>query len=139
MIGDAELVSLYNDTISLFQQAATMQMTLLFSYLVAMFFIGRRLNTVMFWILNVIFIVVSYGFSGGIVSAGSRASALGQEVMRRVGEADGALDYLTHRFIPPDFPHVMRAIFMICTLLAIVFAVLRRRQKSDKAEEVSLP
>ncbi len=128
---DYELVSLYTEQISLFNNIVTLLVTILFSYLVAMYFVCRRLSGFLFWILNGLFMLIMFAQSGAVSATGVRAVSIGLQIVTRV-EAEGSeIAWLSMRYIPPNIPKVLYYFFIVGSILAIVYAILRRRDESE--------
>ena len=86
---DYELISLYSEQIALFNTTLTVLVTVLFSYLVAMYFVSHRLSGILFWMLNGLFILIMYAQSGGVFASGTRANNIGVQIMARI-ESEGS-------------------------------------------------
>lgn len=129
---DFELISLYTEQIALLNTVTTLLFTILFSYLIAMYFVSRRLSGFLFWILNGLFFMIMFAQSGAVRALGSRAVSIGVQIVARI-EAEGSeIAWLSMRYIPPNIPRVMYYFFIVGTILAIVYAVIRRRDKNEE-------
>ena len=67
-MSEVELVSMYHEAISVFFTVVTLMTSLLFAYLVAMFFMAHRLGIALFVILNVLYATVCFALSGGLLA-----------------------------------------------------------------------
>jgi len=129
---DFELITLYTEQIALLNTVTTLLFTILFSYLIAMYFVSRRLSGFLFWILNGLFFMIMFAQSGAVHSLGARAVSIGIQIVARI-EAEGSeIAWLSMRYIPPNIPRVMYYFFIVGTILAIVYAVIRRRDKNEE-------
>ena len=129
---DFELITLYTEQIALLNTVTTLLFTILFSYLIAMYFVSRRLSGFLFWILNGLFFMIMFAQSGAVHSLVARAVSIGIQIVARI-EAEGSeIAWLSMRYIPPNIPRVMYYFFIVGTILAIVYAVIRRRDKNEE-------
>lgn len=126
-ITEYELASLYIEQASLVFNVLTLLTTLLFSYLVGMYFISKRLSVVLFWMLNALFVLVSFFLSAALFANGERTVSIGQELLRRMALEGSQIGWLSHNIMPDNAPQVMRTFFLFAIVLAIAFAIVRRR------------
>jgi len=123
-----ELITLYSDHVSLFLTGITVVTTILFSFVVGMYLMAGRLNLALVVCLTALFSAVTFGLTGGIYAAGSRAASLGKELVRRI-QADGSeISWMYSGVIPPDLPRNFYYFFLVGIALAVVFVFLRRRE-----------
>ena len=79
-------------------------------------------------VLNFLFALVMFAQLGAVFSAGTRAVSIGHELARRVESGQSQIDWMVLNTIPPNIPRAMYYFFAVATVLAIVFAVIKRRQ-----------
>ncbi|MDH3647740.1 MAG: hypothetical protein OER80_13310 [Gammaproteobacteria bacterium] len=132
---DYELISLFSEQISIFIDIMTMAMTILISYLAAMFFVSWRLPGILFWILNFLFGgLVVLVLSPGIYAAGVRAVSIGQQISARIETEGSEIAWLSLHPLPPGGPEVTASAFLLSAVLAVFFAVgWRRKIMREKA------
>lgn len=127
-MSDYELLSLYHEAITVFFTAVTILLSLVFSYLVAMFFIAHRLGIALFVLLNVLFAAATFALSGALVANGRRAALMGQELVVRAAQPVSAIDFLQGPlYIPPDMPTAMTWFVRAAIVMSITYAVMHRR------------
>ncbi|MDX1381042.1 MAG: hypothetical protein R3233_07965 [Xanthomonadales bacterium] len=125
---DFEVVIAYTEQVDLLFSVLTLVITILFSYLVGMFFIGKRLSLVLFWIISVLYFLVMYLQLAAVSATGRRAASLGEELVRRINSEASAIGWMNSQVIPANVPTVLYWFFFTALVLSIVFSVLRRRE-----------
>ncbi len=134
-MSEYELVSLYHEAISVFFTVVTTLMSMIFAYLVAMFFIAHRLGLALFWLLNGLFAVVGFATTGALRANGRRAAILGEEVRARAAQTGSSIDFLdVPVFIPPDMPHAMTWFFLVAIALSLVYAIVHRKAQREAGD-----
>lgn len=126
---DFELLTAYTDQVDLLLGVLSLVITILFSYVVGMFFIAQRLSLVLFWIMNALYFLVMYLQLGALAATGRRAASIGLELVRRIEAPGSGIAWLIPNVIPQNVPTVLYWFFFSGLLLSIVFAVLRRRER----------
>lgn len=130
---DFELASLHIEQIGLFIDVLTLISTLLFSFLVGMYFIARRLSGLLFWILNVVFLLVSFVLSRAVYSTATRGRDITLELIERTTAEDSQISWMSVRIMPEYAPYFMSAVFVIGSMLAVAFAITHRRNAKNDA------
>ena len=125
---DFEVVIAYTEQVDLLFSVLSLVITILFSYLVGMFFIGKRLSLVLFWIISVLYFLVMYLQLAAVSATGRRAASLGVELVRRINSEGSAIGWMNSQVIPANVPTVLYWFFFTALVLSIVFSVLRRRE-----------
>ena len=124
-----ELLTLYSEQVTMFFTAITIMMTVLFSYLVGAFFIGRQLPALLFWVLNGLALCFLFLLSGAITASGNRAVGIGQELVRRI-HADGSdIAWMSTNFMPAIAPPAVQIFILAASVLAVVYAMVHRRHR----------
>lgn len=126
---DFEVLVAYSDQVDLLISVLSLVITILFSYLVGMFLIARRLSLILFWVINILYFLVMYMQIAAISATGRRAASIGAELVRRIREPGSDIPWLNGQVIPPNVPTVMYWFFFAALLLSVLFAVLRRRER----------
>jgi hypothetical protein len=127
-MSEYELVSLYHEGISVFFTVVTTLMSMIFAYLVAMFFIAHRLGLALFWLLNGLFAVVGFATIGALRGSGVRAALLGEEIRARAVQPGSSIDFLDVAvYIPTDMPQAMTWFFLVAMVLSLVYAIVHRK------------
>ena len=127
-MSDFEVLAAYTDQVDLLISVLSLVITILFSYLVGMFLIARRLSVVLFWVINILYFLVLYMQIAAVSATGRRAASIGAELVRRIQQPGSDVPWLSSQVIPPNVPTVMYWFFISALLLSILFAVLRRRE-----------
>jgi hypothetical protein len=127
---DFELISLHIEQIRLFIDVLTLVTTLLFSFLVGMYFIARRLSSFLFWVLNVMFLMVMLLLTRAVYSTATRGRDISLELISRIAAEDGQISWMSVMAMPEYAPQFMRAVFVCGALLAVIFAIVHRRNKT---------
>jgi hypothetical protein len=131
-MSEVELVSLYHEAISVFFTVVTLMTSLLFAYLVAMFFMAHRLGIALFFILNVLYAMVSFALSSGMLAAGKRAALIGQEILTQAAQPGSVIDFLDGSlFIPMNAPSAMTWFVRVAIVLSLLYAVLHRKAQRE--------
>ena len=113
----------------MFFTAITIIMTVLFSYLVGAFFIGRQLPSFLFWVLNGLALCFLFLLSGAITASGNRAVGIGQELVRRINADGSEIGWMGANFMPSIVPPAVQSALLVGSVLAVVYAVVHRRRK----------
>ena len=131
-MSEFELVSLYHEAISVFFTVVTLMTSLLFAYLVAMFFMAHRLGIALFVILNVLYAIVCFALSGGLLANGERAALIGQEILMQAAQPGSVIDFLDgSQFIPLNMPTAMTWFVRVAVVLSLLYAVLHRKAQRE--------
>ncbi len=137
-MSEVELVSMYHEAISVFFTVVTLMTSLLFAYLVAMFFMAHRLGIALFVILNILFATVCFALSGGLLANGKRAAIIGQEILMQAAQPGSVIDFLDgSQFIPMNMPTAMTWFVRVAVLLSLLYAVLHRKAQREVSPRMS--
>jgi hypothetical protein len=137
-MSEVELVSMYHEAISVFFTVVTLMTSLLFAYLVAMFFMAHRLGIALFIILNVLYATVCFALSGGLMANGNRAAVVGQEILMQAAQPGSVIDFLNgSQFIPMNMPTAMTWFVRMAVFLSLLYAVLHRKAQREVSPRVS--
>ena len=137
-MSEVELVSMYHEAISVFFTVVTLMTSLLFAYLVAMFFMAHRLGIALFVILNALYLTVCFALSGGLLANGNRAARIGQEILMQASQPGSVIDFLDgSQFIPMNMPTAMTWFVRGAVILSLLYAVLHRKAQREVSPRVS--
>ena len=119
-MSEVELVSMYHEAISVFFTVVTLMTSLLFAYLVAMFFMAHRLGIALFTLLNVLYVCVCFAMSGALLANGNRAAVIGQEILALAAQAGSGIAFQSL--------YALGALLFVITLVLNVLsdAIVRR-------------
>lgn len=131
-MSEYELISLYHEAITVFFTAVTTLLSLLFAYLVAMFFMAHRLGLFLFWMLNALFVTVSFAMTGGLYANGRRAGLIAQEILNRAALPGSPIDFLDEPlFIPLNMATAMVWFVRVAVVLSLFYAVMHRKAQRE--------
>ncbi len=127
-MSDFELISLYNDQVTLFLTGITIVTTILFSFIVGMYLMAGRLHALLLFALTAVFGAVNFGLVTGMYAAGARAASMGKQLVERI-QADGSeIAWMYSGVIPENLPRNFFFFFIAAILMAVLYVIIRRRE-----------
>ncbi len=81
--------------------------------------------------LNGLFALIMFAQTGAVFATGTRAISIGVQIMARIKSEGSDIAWLNMNHIPPNIPRVMFYFFIVGTLLAVTYAVVRRREMKE--------
>ena len=131
---DADLLAIYPDYVQMFFLTVTLSTSVLFSYLVVAYLAVERLTWPQLALVSVLFFGLSMDLAGGARKAARQVDALEAEIVQRVERGGSSIEFFDTTNFTRIWPEGIRGFWILATLLAIGFAIMRKRGALKEAD-----